>query len=249
MRTVLSTSRNTYQQRANYKSRFQVRVMSSTNVPTIYYFPGFRGRSELVKLALTVAGKDYNLVEVSKDVVKPDRETFPFAQVPVYKDEDILLGQSNAILRYLGNKYDLMGANPVEQAKIDMFVEGVEAIRLKYLGLIYLDRLADEAKAQYVETYLNPETSTGRNGGAHFQYLQLLLKKEAGEFVVGNKVSVADLTLFDLVDVHRRILENEMQQMYPDLIAHHEMISKIPAIEAYLKSPKRLEQANNYNLG
>eukprot|EP01026_Neomeris_dumetosa_P014733 TRINITY_DN1542_c0_g1_i6.p1 TRINITY_DN1542_c0_g1~~TRINITY_DN1542_c0_g1_i6.p1 ORF type:complete len:252 (-),score=24.59 TRINITY_DN1542_c0_g1_i6:228-983(-) len=225
-------------------------VMASAE-PTIYYFPGFRGRAESIKLALSAAKVPFVVKEVGKDEVKPNRDLFPFAQVPAYVDQDIQLSQSNAIVRYLGNKYNMMGKNMTEAAKIDQILEGVESMRQKHRDLVYVDKVSDEAKSKFIETHVNPDTHQGRNGGAHFFYLkELLMKNQDGRgFVVGDSLSVGDIQLFEVVDILLRIFDKEIRETYPELVAHHERIAAIPEIKSYLEGPQRLEQANNYGLG
>lgn len=46
--------------------------------------------------------------------------------------------QSNAILRHIARKHGLNGSNEKEHCLIDVAIEGVESIRSKYVGLIYM---------------------------------------------------------------------------------------------------------------
>eukprot|EP01023_Acetabularia_acetabulum_P037854 TRINITY_DN3613_c0_g2_i1.p1 TRINITY_DN3613_c0_g2~~TRINITY_DN3613_c0_g2_i1.p1 ORF type:complete len:295 (-),score=42.28 TRINITY_DN3613_c0_g2_i1:198-959(-) len=229
-----------------------VTMSSSVNKPTLRYFPGFRGRTEPIKLLLNYKNVEYDLVDIGKEEMKSDRTLFPFAQAPSYQDVDILISQSNTIVRYLGNKYNMFGKNAVEKARMDMFMEGVEALRQRYLGLVYMDRLSDEGKTKYFETHINPDTQGGRNFGSHFFYLnRLLLQNNDGKggFVVGDSLSIADLQLFDIVDLHVRIFGDIIGEKYPALIRHFELVAAVPEIKTYLEGPLRLQQANNYGLG
>lgn len=51
-----------------------------------------------------------------------------------------------------------------------------QSLRMKYVGLIYTDRLADEAKATYWATYFAKDSTDARNGGAHVDYLAAFLR-------------------------------------------------------------------------
>lgn len=44
--------------------------------------------------------------------------------------------QSNAIMRHLGRKYDMYGSNEREMQQVDELVDGIEAIKGKYLGYV-----------------------------------------------------------------------------------------------------------------
>jgi glutathione S-transferase len=79
----------------------------------LYYWPSIQGRGEFVRLALEEAGADY--IDVARDSRKGMRameslmkngERPPFAP-PFLKDGDFIIGQTAAILFYLGGKHDL----------------------------------------------------------------------------------------------------------------------------------------------
>ena len=59
---------------------------------------------------------------------------------------------------------------------------------------------AEEAKAKYWETHGSAASAKERNGGAHFVYLQNILKRNAGGagFVIGGKATVGDVALHEL---------------------------------------------------
>ena len=47
----------------------------------------------------------------------------PFPNLPFYFDGNVKLSQSGTILRHLGRKYNLHGANPNEASEIDMLID------------------------------------------------------------------------------------------------------------------------------
>ena len=80
----------------------------------LHYWPGLQGRGEFVRLALETAGADYIDVARGRDGLDRMSEVFddpaqphpPFAP-PVLKDGDLLIGQTAAILLYLGPRLGL----------------------------------------------------------------------------------------------------------------------------------------------
>jgi len=46
-----------------------------------------------------------------------------FPNLPWYIDEKVKLTQSNAILRYIGRKYNIYGNNDNEASEIDMLID------------------------------------------------------------------------------------------------------------------------------
>ncbi|GAB4823389.1 hypothetical protein N2152v2_010435 [Parachlorella kessleri] len=222
--------------------------------PRLQYFP-VRGRGEPIKLNLAAANVEWEFVDLTCDkgpAVIKDLEAFPFGQAPRYIDDSVDMVQSNAICRHLGRKHGMYGANLAEAAKIDQILDGVEDQRSKYLGLIYKDELADGPKKAYFETHVDPASAQSRNWGAHFAFLSNLLKKNEGGrgFMVGNQLSIADIAVLDLVDLHLRLdFAGQFKQLHPELTAHHSRIAAVPGIKAYLESPLRVAKVNGNNLG
>lgn len=70
-----------------------------------------------------------------------------------------------------------------------------------------------EAKDTYWATHGTKESANGRNGGAHFDYLEALLAKSGGSngFFVGGQLSAADLCVWEIVDLHLRIFKEQME--------------------------------------
>jgi glutathione S-transferase len=183
--------------------------------------------------------------------MKADKNGFPCGQVPRFQDDDVDMVQSNAIIRHLARKHDLYGADLKEQALVDQILETVESIKQKYLALIYEDQLSNEAKDAYFKARIDVAGAEGRNGGAHFAYLDCMLKKmqNGGAFVLGSNSSVADIMLFDIVDMHLRIYGDEFKGAWPALAAHHDAVAALPSVAAYLASDRRHPQQNGNPLG
>lgn len=218
--------------------------------PVLHYF-NVRGRGEPIKLALAAKDVDFEVVPVDYNNMKQDLQSFPFAQAPRYVDDEVDICQSNAICRYIGRRYGLYGSNRSEAAQIDQIMDGVEDLRIKYVHLIYKDQLAADAKAAYWASHCDPSSAHGSTGGAHFAYLCNLLKRNQGGegFAVGSALSIADIQLFDLMDLHLRIFQRELQSAYPELVGHHGRVGATPGIKAYCKGPKRVAAVNGNNLG
>ena len=137
----------------------------------------------------------------------------------------------------------------MEAAIIDSAMIGVEGVRSAYATLIYTAKLSDEAQAAYISKHLDPTTISERNGGAHFTFLQNFLARNGTDFVVGDGVTIADISFFDIVDLHMRLFDSLVRDRFPSLAAHHDRIAAIPTIAAYLASPRRQAKINGNDLG
>ncbi|KAL4422233.1 hypothetical protein ABPG77_009708 [Micractinium sp. CCAP 211/92] len=218
--------------------------------PQLYYF-AIRGRGEPIRLALAALNIEWEECGVDYPLMKSDLQQFPFTQCPRFVDEDGNIAQSNTIMRHLGRKHGLYGDSLAEAARIDMLADGVEDIKRKYLSLIYQDQLLDEAKKAYWSAHIDPASATGgRNSGAHFAYLAKLMEQYGAEgWAVGGKMSIADVLVYELTDLHIRAFGSEFGSTYPLLEAHHAKLAAVPGIKAYLGSSRQFDKVNNNGLG
>lgn len=227
-------------------------------VATLNYF-AIRGRAEPIRLALAVANVDYEEVTTDFEAMKKGAGTteFPFGQCPCYKDEDLEnpISQMDAVVRHIARKHNLYGKNLAEQAMIDMILHGVEDSRTKYAELIYKHQLDEEKQKIYIETHCTNSTESihGRNGGAHFHYFEEIVKRNgSSDFAVGNSVTIADIGLFDLIDLHcRPCWEGKlcMKTNFPSLYALYEKVKALEGIEKHLNGSRRHAQVNGAKVG
>lgn len=218
----------------------------------LVYFKTLRGLGEMVRLAMAAGGIDFEEEAVDYQAMKTNLDEYPFAQCPKLIDGELEIVQSNAIMRHIGRKYGLYGSTEADAVAIDTMMDGIVALRSKYLHLIYTDQLADDKKAEHWQLHGSPESTGSRNGGAHLTYLSNLLKRNAADgrgFVSGSNVSIADCILFDIVELYVRIFEGEMKATYPELMAYHAFVSEQKGIKEYIASGKRPEKINGNNLG
>ena len=90
---------------------------------TLYDFPT-SGNARKVRLLLAELGLEFEHVAVPRPRPRPDwyREVNPFGGVPAIRDGDLVLAESQAILRYLAARQgrdDLYPADPAARARVD----------------------------------------------------------------------------------------------------------------------------------
>ncbi|KAB5565415.1 hypothetical protein PHYPO_G00241210 [Pangasianodon hypophthalmus] len=197
----------------------------STNMPpyTITYFP-VRGRCTAVRIMLSDQGQQWKEVVVSlEDWMKGDlKKTCVFGQLPKFQDGDLALFQSNTILRHLGRKHGAYGKNDSEAALIDMFNDGVEDLRIKYIKLIYQEY--ETGKDAYIKDLPN-----------HLSKFEAVLAKNKSGFLVGDSISVADYSLFDVL-LNHQVLSPTCLDSFPALKGFVQRMSSRPKIKAFLES-------------
>ena len=217
----------------------------------LFYWPGIPGRGEFVRLALEAAGAAY--VDVArrdgvaalmaamgdKAQVRP-----PFAP-PFLRDGELVVAQTANILAYLGPK---LGLEPRSEA------DGLFARQLQ----LTLADLVDEAHNTHHPIdpmlYYHDQKPEAARRAAGFRehripkYLgyfeEVLAANPAGPgHLAGDRLSCADLSLFQVVEGLRYAFPKAMARLEPDwpkVVALHDGVAALPAVAAYLASERRI---------
>jgi len=207
---------------------------SHENMYRLRYFK-IRGLAEAVRLVLEEAGAPYVEASFTGDewkAAKPaltERGTLAFGQLPLLQTpEGDNFVQSKAIIRHLARKYKLNLEDLGESVLtgVDMAAEGVEDIRSKYGRMVnsptYSQADLDEYRKEWYPTRL-----------------KAFEKAMRGDYLLGDRISYADLTLWDIVDSHTEWLGAEPLAAAPKLQAWFSRVAARPNIAAYLASERR----------
>ena len=155
--------------------------------PKLIYFDAAVSRGEECRLALHLAGVEFEDVRVAQadwPALKPET---PFGALPVLEVPGLPpLGQTNAILVYIGRRHGLHPGDDFEAARHEAVMCHVEDLRAKVGPTL---RIADEAekkaaRATLAESYLP----------AWAAYAERQIAA-AGPFFAGEKLHVVDLKL------------------------------------------------------
>ncbi|GFR42614.1 hypothetical protein Agub_g3545 [Astrephomene gubernaculifera] len=222
---------------------------STSKLPVLQYYP-CRGRAEPIRLALSYVGQEWfepppaSLKQIVS-LMHGEFDGYPFRQLPRFIDDgEVDLVQSQAIMRHLGRKYDLYGANMIEAGQIDMLMDGVLELRGKLRTLAVEQQFEAAARQRYEESVLAAEEELKKAGMqgpglASFEYpLSRRRYSEAG-WLVGGSPSIADFALFDLVDLHLDHLPDLIRTRFPALAAHHAKVAELKGVKEYLASENR----------
>jgi glutathione S-transferase len=223
----------------------------------LYYWPNIQGRGEFIRLALEEAGADY--VDVARktnnledgeellidfleqqDIVHP-----PFA-VPVLKVGDKIIGQTAAILWYLGDHH---GLAPKDETK----KLWVHQIQLTIADLV--TEAHDTHHPLGANLYYEQQRTEARRRAKHFrderlsEYLSWFERIIARNFdrsayLSGESVTYADLSLFQVVEGLLFAFPkstNLVLKGLPRVSALHQAIAQRPRIHAYLNSNRRIK--------
>ena len=157
------------------------------NKPRLIYFDAAVSRGEECRLALHLAGVEFDDVRIPRADWPALKPNTPFGSVPVLELPGLPpIGQTNAILVYIGRLHGLHPRDDFEAARHEAVMGHVEDLRAQ-VGLTL--RIADEAekkkaRAALAESYLP--------AWAGFVERQI---DETGPYFAGARLHVVDLKL------------------------------------------------------
>lgn len=222
----------------------------------LHYWPTIQGRGEFVRLALEAAGAPY--VDVAREppsrgggeaalcerLGDPQNPRAAFAP-PFLVDGDIVVGQTAAILLYLGPRLglggvgeaDVLWTHQLQLTIADAVVEAHDTHHPISSSLYYEDqREAALARAKAFREERIPKFLGW--------FEQVLRRNPAGDLhLVGDALTYADLSLFQLVAGLRyafpKATARAMAQT-PAVAKLHLNIGRRQRVHDYLQSPRRI---------
>jgi glutathione S-transferase len=216
----------------------------------LYYWPGIQGRGEFVRLALEEAGADYIDTARTKDAESvlldslkdPALQRPPFAP-PFLKAGRLVIGQTANILLFLGDRHGLapkstegrLWTHQLQLTLSDLVAEVHESHHPISASLYYEDQKAEAAK----RTRALLEERLPK----YLRYFARILGQNDSGWLVGRKLTYADLSLFQVVAGLRFAFPLRMAHLETGLKALgalHDRVGARPRIRAYLGSPRRL---------
>lgn len=220
----------------------------------LYYWPMLQGRGEFVRLALEEAAADY--VDVAREreedglglpaltrLLEDLDEPRPAFAPPFLRDGDVMIGQTAAILLYLGPRLGLVGndeadriwTHQVQLTIADAVAEAHDTHHPVAAGLAYEAQKPEAARrAAHFRKDRIPE---------FLAWFEHVLTRNGGERLVGDRLSYADLSLFQLIDGLRYAFPTAMAAVlgdHPRVAALHAAVRNRPRIAAYCASPRRI---------
>ncbi|MCE4225883.1 glutathione S-transferase [Methylobacterium sp. C25] len=225
----------------------------------LHYWPMIQGRGEFVRLALEQGGADYVDVarEPSEDGGGIDAmvarmsgesgsENFrpPFAP-PFLVDGDLVIGQTANILLYLGPRLGLVGTSEADRIWTHQIQLTIADVVLEAHDTHHPIAVMDYYEEQRPEAAKRARDFRENRMPKYLGWFErVLARNPAGSGrLVGDAVSYADLSLFQLVDGLRYAFPKASERVLagtPRLTALVQNVGRLPRIAAYLASERRI---------
>lgn len=217
----------------------------------LYYWDGIEGRGEFVRLALEEAGATY--VDVAREKgtgalmalwESADLTTPSFAP-PILVDGKQVIGQTANILLHLGARHGLapkaeaarLWTNQIQLTVADFVTEAHDVHHPIGAAFYYKDQ---KREAKRRAAWFRDERMARFLGW----FEAILARNPKGpKFLVGARLSYADLSLFQVVEGLRYAFPKAMARVEADcplVVALHDRVAVRPRIAAYLASDRRL---------
>lgn len=226
----------------------------------LHYWPNIPGRGEFVRLALEAAGAPY--IDVARGDAKAgaglpamfhylqdDSVPRPPFACPFLVDGRVVIGQTAAILLYLGPRLglvplreaDRLWVHQIQLTIADMVVEAHDTHHPIANSLYYEDQQAEALRrAQDFRRARLPK---------FLAWFEAILERNPGNAtravprLVGARLGYADLSLFQLVDGLLHALPKATRRALkkaPRVAAQHAGVPRQQRLAAYLASERRL---------
>ncbi|MCA9655213.1 MAG: glutathione S-transferase family protein [Myxococcales bacterium] len=191
---------------------------------TLSYFDFPGGRGEDCRLALFLAGIDFVDDRVQGPQWPERKGDTPFGAMPVLEVEGKgKLGQSNAILAYVGREHGMHPRDPWEAARHEALMAAAEDLRTRITHLFTV-KDAEQSKAAREELA----------AGYMQRWAADVAKQIAGPFVGGDQLQVVDLKLYVLMKWFVRggvdHIPTDVFAGQPRLVALYEAVGAHPKV-------------------
>ncbi|KAK3610950.1 hypothetical protein CHS0354_038999 [Potamilus streckersoni] len=222
----------------------------------LYYWPGFPGRGEFVRLVFEEAGVKFRDMRdmvgvggISRLVLEGELGGFPVLAPPVIKKGKFQMSQTPAICRYLGKEFGLYPENAEDEAHADQvnltIHDYIAEGRLAFHGMNHTASYytQKEETKPYIERFVKDRLPRFLK---HFETL-LVAKNGGKDFLFGDKLTYVDLALLHVLrateaQFHEAWLEADY---IPALKAFKDRLSARPRLAAYFESKRCLPFEGN----
>ena len=153
---------------------------------------------------------------------------FPLGSVPCWIEDGDIICQSNVILRMIGNRTGMYSTDPETAWNIDSAMEALEDTMDGYKPYIFKQVMAKDGQAgpAEVESMVNFYKK-------NCELIERRLSKHGQKYIVGDKVTVADLKLFG--HFTNGVYNDNMPMAESHRQAAKDMIAKYPKTQQYME--------------
>ncbi|EGC37550.1 hypothetical protein DICPUDRAFT_71962 [Dictyostelium purpureum] len=189
-----------------------------SEVPSLTYSKA-RGFAQFARVALSYLNVPFENVTV-ETIDDALREKLPYGQLPIFRDGDFVVAQSQTIARYIAKKYNFAGKTLQEETKVDEVISAIHSDFFTALNPATLDKekLKNNTFPKIFGKYNN----------------ELKEKKH----LVGDSYTIADLYVYVAFEYiqFRGFSEDVNATQYPQLEELKKYFESNAGVQEYLKN-------------
>jgi glutathione S-transferase len=200
---------------------------------SLIYFEA-RARVEPIRVILEELAIPYEDKSVSFEEWNNMKGDTPFGMLPAYRDGEVEIFQSHAIIRHLARVHDLYGRSEADRVRCDVIEEAISDLG-ELVGKAPWRPHFERDRTQYVAAELVPAL------GRLERFLDA--NPHPDGFWVGDTLTFADLIAFAMLDTTQSMFP---EAMFPEAMDSHSSltdfcarIAKRPRIATYIASGRR----------
>jgi glutathione S-transferase len=199
------------------------------------YFDFDGGRGEPIRIALHAAGIEFEDHRISFEEFIKTRPEMRFTCAPTLEIGDVVVTQSNGILRYVGKLAGLYPEDPMQALYADEAMGAVEDMLHQLVTTFGLE--GDElkaARAKLADGWLT----------IFIEGLGEILERGGNEYFADNRLSVADLKVYVQMKSIRsghldHVPADLVDRLAPNLAEHADRIDNESIVKSYYASRKK----------
>ncbi len=200
--------------------------------PRLTYFDQAASRGEECRLALWIAGVDFEDNRIPQSAWPALKPTTPFGSLPVFElPGKVPVSQSNAILGYIGRAHGLLPGDAWEAMRLESLLSATEDLR-HAVGKTFGIKDAAELERRRAELVAGPLKVWGAN----------MEKQIVGPFAGGAQLSVADIKLFVVLGWFKKgVLDHipaDVFAVHPKLEALFAAVGAHPKVVEWYARPR-----------
>ncbi|MEH3159010.1 MAG: glutathione S-transferase [Sphingomonas taxi] len=216
----------------------------------LWYWPTIQGRGEFVRLPLEAAGIAYeDCARVQgAEAMMADLEARaktgrgPFAP-PYLAFEDHAVAQVANILAMLGAEHGFAPTDATGRAWLNQLQLTIADLVAEVHNVHHPVGMMDYYEGQKAEAARVARPFREERLPKYLDHFEDAAQREAGDWLIGDRWTYGDTSLFQLVEGLRYMMPRRMATLepdYPALIRLHDAVAALPGIRAYLESDRRL---------
>jgi len=227
-------------------------MQTENNTFKLIYWPGFPGRGEFVRLAFEATGTLYEDTGLAQNIdevlttVDPQRQIkdkdVHFA-VPVLKHGDFSLGQTSAILAYIGPIVGLAPKDDQGRAKVNQIQLTISDLTAEAHDTHHPTSVSSYYEDQKDEALKKARDFVDNRIPKFLDYFERQITVNGNEpWLYGNTMTYVDTSLFQVVDgllyAFPKCME-ELKGNRPKVFALYDAVRNHEKISKYLASERR----------